>query len=751
MKIINNLFIILLITLSSCQISSLTDETANRFVAIASQGKFDDKIQVSWIKTKYYADFVVLRSSSENSTYVPISSRIKNTDLIDTDIVKGTTYYYKVQGYNSVGAAMFLTESTKGYAGAGGGFVSPSDITIDTGKSTKSLRLDWKRVDKAVAYEIEKSKDNINWNTIDKVVYLHYIDSDVKEDKAYYYRITSLDKDGIPSPNPSKPIQGAVFSANLGLNSLAGTYSDKIVLTWNKYQYATKYQIFRSEKLDESGTLIKTIDHTEAMEYIDKDVKAGIIYYYYIIYNNDSAINQSSIIRSFLKTSETLGKPSGFTASQATDPLNVNLSWIKVDGATSYEIARSTLKTGPWEVIIQTTETSYNDRVPDSSYTFFYTVTALNPFPGTSSDIKEGWANKPPINITASDSFGEKVVITWDKVENVSSYTVTYSDTLLGTYEIVGSIDNTSSKRISIDHVYDIGSNLSKELFYKIQVNTINGQSVPSKPIKGMIKKIGAPQDIRVINNKTATKSMTIAWTRVDGARSYNIYRAILDHRNSDPNKLNENHFKYLGSSQNASYTLTFNTYPIRRYVYMVKAVDGGGAMGVFSKTDVVWRYPIDLEDFAKDVDLTIIEAQTQIKNFGGFGSSAVIKGRAQRDYDYAAGFSSRNNWRAYSSFEVIINGHPEVKVDVATMGGALWGSMDVTGLYTGKVTYKGLNAKAGGFVFAGAMLFEYNHPEKGVLKEEWQYSKAGALLDSVVLFEQEQHPKPPNIENGHG
>ncbi len=757
MKIMNKFFIMILITLSGCQVITLEDKTANTFVVTASQGTFDNSIEVKWIKTDYYANFVVLRSASETGTYTPITHRINASEYIDTyNIIEGASYYYKVQGYNDIGTVMHTTEPAEGYAGAGGGFLPPQDITISTGKSTKTLALSWGRIEGAASYEILRSENNIDFISIATIPFLHYEDLDVVLGKTYYYQITSLDEDGIPSQNNSLSVKGTLFGMDLGLSTSAGAYDDKIVLTWNKYEYATKYLLFRSESSGVMGNIVKTINQSEVMKYSDTHVEKGKLYYYTIMYQNDQAVNQSDTSRGYLKTAEAPGKPTGFTASQGVDPNDVLLNWTAVEGAISYEIARSSSKTGPWQIITTTAKdssiTSYKDRVPDDSYTYFYTITGLNPAPGTVSDIKEGWANKAPINITASDSFGEKVVLAWDSVTNARSYAVSSSDTLTGVYKPVGSASRSSSDRISFDHIYDIGSNLSKELFYKVQVVTTSGQSLPSEPVAGMIRKIGAPQNVRVRDNKTATKSMTIIWNKVDGARSYNVYRATLKHKNSDPNKLELAHFTKVGSAQNAAFNLSFNTYPIRRYVYMVKAVDGGGAEGIFTKTDIVWRYPEDLVDFARDIDFTIVQAQTQISGFGGQGSGGNVSGRADGQYQYYAGLSgSKNNWLNYSSFEVILHGNNPVSVDIWSMSASLSGTTHISGLYNGKVTYNNLAAKDGGYVTGGGMTFEYNHPTKGWIKEYWDAKKAGGLLDSVVLYGSEDPPWKPSFEEGNG
>ena len=752
MKIINNIFIMILIALSGCQVSTLTDNTANEFIATASQG-LSDHVEVEWIKADYYANFAVLRSSSEYGTYTPITRRINATKYVDQNIEAGATYYYKVQGYNDIGTAMYLTDSAKGYAGSGGGFLPPKNVKINSGQSSSSLKLEWDKVEDAVSYQILRSENNIDFDkNFAETSLSHYEDEDIQSGKIYYYKITSLNKDNLPSQNSSQVVKGSVFGADLGFSTEAGAHVDKIVLTWEKYEYATRYVLFRSEvKGDDLGDLIKTIGQSEATEYIDTDVEKSKLYYYTIIYQNDSGtLNQSVAIRGYLQTEGTPEKPVDFTVSQGLYPNDVELSWTAVDGAISYEIARSTSETGPWQTIKETTEITYKDKVPNESYTYFYTVTGLNPAPGTRSDIKEGWANKAPLNITASDNLGEKIVIAWDSVTNASSYIVSSSETSDGEYKPVGTVDASDLAKISFDHVFSIAGEF-KELFYKVQVTTAGGSSLPSEPISGAIKKIGAPQNVIVESNKTATKNMIIVWDDVPGAKSYKIYEATLSHKNSDPNKLKVEHFKHIGNAENRTYNLSFDRapYPIRRHVYMVKAVDAAGAEGVFTKTDLVWRMPVDLVDFARDVDFTIVQAQTQIPNFGDDGSGATITARASGSYVYKASlFGSVNIWKKYSSFEVIIDG--EQDVEIVGIGATLNGPANISGLYTGTIIYNQLKAKPGGAVTGGTITVKYNHPT-GPIEVTWPHNVAAGYLNSVVLYGSESSPGKPSYEAGNG
>ncbi|MGL4676103.1 MAG: fibronectin type III domain-containing protein [Brevinema sp.] len=745
------LFLIMIGLTTACQTTKLTDQQLNAFIISASQGEYSDIVNIKWTKTSYYSHYDLLRSDTEDGEYSLIERNMVEANFNDQGIVPGKNYYYKARGYNQLGVPMYLSESALGYAGASSGFYPPDKVTVASGASTKYIELSWNRVPDAFEYEVLRSIDNDYFEPVVRTPLLHYKDTDVVAGTIYYYQLTAYNKDDIPSPNRSPVVQGSVFGADIKLTTEPGAYADKIIISWEEYSLATKYTVYRSENNANSlGEPITEISTGSPMCYEDRDVRAGSLYYYTVFYRNDNISVKSDQLRSYTRVEGTPSKPSNFKVAQGEDPKNIRLTWDSVPGASSYEIARAISQIGPWKIVGTTTESLYEDKnIPDDSYTYFYTVTGLNPIPGARSDIQEGWANKPPVNISASESFGSKVQISWDSVPNAVSYIVKFSETKSGPYQSAGSVGRSDGNRVIFDHLYSIGNDQVRDLYYTVEVVTTTSQSLPSGSVKGKIQKISAPTNLRIQGNKTPTKSMILAWNHVPGARRYKIYQATLRHRNTDPSTIQAEHFTYLGESQNAAFNLSF-TYPIRRHKYMVKAVDGGDAEGVGAISETVWRLPVDATDFAKDVDITIIQAQTQIPNFGYMNSGGKVQGRADGSYDYYAGLSgSKNIWNNYSSYEVILDGAQAVKTDVGNFSATLSGLLTVKGLYNGTIYYNNLNSKQGGFAFAGSLTISYNGQSV-----EWDYIKVAAEMEAVRLFGgSEPAPRPPNdyVDEGSG
>lgn len=731
--------------LGSCTVT-LMDETGNAFNVTATQGKYDDKVEVTWTQTPYFKSYQVFRSDSETGLYYLISDERQSATLFnDVTIEAGKKYYYKVEGFNKLDIPSFTTEPAEGYGGGSSGLQPPSNVIVNTGASSTTIKLEWNTALGAATYEIKRKKeDEFNYSVIANIVYTQYEDKDVELGVNYCYQISSLDENGGYSAGVSSVGPVSLFGGDFGVSSSAGVYTDKIVLTWTIIPNTTKYHIYRSENEASVGIKIATIEanpRSDILNYEDnKDVYPNVLYYYTIIYGNDTVQERSFSIRGFLYSNNIPKKVENFTVSR-DDSLYVNLSWtapsvsiFSVGGQNdiSYEVARSVSAMGPWVILSTNTTTSYQDQnLPKTQYSYFYKITTLKKdkdnnlkfIVGQESTVVEGWANKAPVNITASDVFSRKVVLSWDKVPTARSYEITYSLTENGTYKSLPTVNAGGTGRITYDHDFNIGNKATLDLFYKIRVIFDSGlKSAVSDPIKGQLNTIGTPQNIILKNNRGLTKNIQISWDAVPNAGGYVVYVATLAHRNSQYDRLKESDYKRVGTSRNPTYIIAFGEggnpplYPIRRHAIMIKSVESdatveveGAGAKVGDAGNEIYRLPTDATDFAKDVDFTIIQAQTQIADFGAPLKNAIIYGRASGRYVYSSGLPPQNEWHDYISFEIILEGTPKIQPTSATSG-KMNGSLNITGLYTGTINYQDLVANSGiGVVVSGRIIATYN------------------------------------------
>ncbi|SFB74651.1 fibronectin type 3 domain-containing protein [Brevinema andersonii] len=737
---------------SSCAKTKLIDKTLNEFQAKASKN-FDDHIEVTWTKNDFYKHYQVLRSETDLGTFKSISGLINNDQFKDYDVTSGKTYYYKVRAYNNINTPLYTTEATDGFSGTMVSQPPPSNVRTVEGKSPIMIRLEWDRVNDADAYKVYRSMNpdvmtdpdmlGAGWKEVAIVRYPFYEDDDVVAGSYYYYRVGSVARRSDGSYGPvssgfSSPIQGYTFGGDAGLSSTAGAFYDKIVLTWITLPTVKQYIVYRSEDKNVIGIPVATLAASESPTYSDYTAESEKIYYYTLLYNNDYTLRQSRTVKSYKKTDTAPPMPENFQVSQGTDSINVVLTWSKVDSAKGYTIFRSSSQNGPYEEIATINDkdvVTYRDTPPTGSYIYYYKISAFNPAPGSETTPLQGWVNRPPSNVTASTGFGNKVVLSWDPVPGATQYNIDFSESRDGSYTRAGYVAGGSGRdRVSFSHDINIGDLSSKEYYYKVQVNA-GSVSDWSEPILGKIQKIGQPQNFRILNNKTSTeRTLTMEWDAVPNAEQYNIYRATLKHAGASVEHLTLNDYKKVATVNDTGYQAPLNTVPLRRYVYRVVAVDGGGAEGVGSLSGIAYRLPVDIDEFLLDVDFTIIHAQTQIRGFGDNGSSGSIPGRYKGMYYYNASMSgARSRWDNYISFEVQLTGNPSISISISPMGAYMTGPVSISGLYTGTVTYNNFLGAPGGYAIGGSLTAVYNHPVHGTLQKIYSYTDAG-FLRSVVL-----------------
>lgn len=738
---------------SSCAKAKLIDKTLNEFQVKASKN-FADHIEVTWTKNNFYKHYQVLRSETELGKFESVSGLVNNDQFKDYNVVSGKTYYYKVRGYNSINTPLYTTEAADGFSGTMVSQPPPSNIRTVEGQSPMMIRLEWDRVHDADAYKVYRSENpavmsdpdilGAGWKEVAVVRYPFYEDNNVVTGSYYYYRIGSVlrrsdDTYGPVSSGFSNPIQGYTFGGDAGLSSTAGAFYDKIVLTWVNLPTVKQYVIYRSDDKNAIGIPVATISASEPPTYSDYTAESGKVYYYTVLYNNDYTVRQSLMVKSYKKTDSAPPMPGNFSVSRGTDPLNVVLTWNKVDSATGYTIFRAADQNGPYEeikIINDKNSVTYKDTPPTDSYIYYYKISAFNPAPGSETAPTQGWVNRPPSNITASTGFGNKVVLSWDPVPGATQYNIDVADSPNGSYRRAGNVAGRSGQnKVSFSHNIDIGDRMSKDFYYKVQVNTSAVVSDWSDSVFGKIQKIGQPKNLRILNNRTSMeRTLTLEWNPVPNAEQYNIYRATLKHAGASKDRLTAKDYKKVATVNDVGYQAPLNTVPLRRYVYRVVAVDGGGAEGVGALSDIAYRLPVDIDEFLLDVDFTIIHAQTQIRGFGDNGSSGNISGRYRGRYNYAASFSSsRSQWDNYMSFEVQLNGNPSMSISISPVGATMNGTLNISGLYSGTVTYNRFFGAPGGYAIGGGLTAVYNHPVRGRLQKTYSYSDA-SFLHSVVL-----------------
>jgi len=133
--------------------------------------------------------------STDGVTYTLIGTNVglANTSYIDTTSVLGTTYYYKVETYNSVWFEDIYTNKSNVINGASS-YTAPTPSSVVGTECTMTNVVSWTdNVTCESAYKVYRSTDNTTYTLLDTLSpnTASYEDNTVNVNQIYYYKIVS--------------------------------------------------------------------------------------------------------------------------------------------------------------------------------------------------------------------------------------------------------------------------------------------------------------------------------------------------------------------------------------------------------------------------------------------------------------------------------------------------------------------------------------------------------------------------------
>jgi fibronectin type 3 domain-containing protein len=268
--------------------------------------------------------------------------------------------------------------------------------------------------------------------------------------------------------------------------------------------------------------------------------------------------------------------PAPTNASASAADAQVTVSWAAVSEAESYNVYRSTSQTGAYTKVGASTTTSYVDTVAAAG-TYYYKASAVNAdgfesAPSTPTTVAV--AGPPtPTNVSASAA-DNKVTVSWTVVTEAKSYNIYRSDSQTGTYTKVGAPTTASY----VDTVTRAGT-----YYYKASAVSMGGlESALSTPTA-----IAAGPAVPTnVSASAADAQVTVSWTEVTGASSYNVYRS--DSQTGTYTKI--------GASTTTSYVDTVTR--AGTYYYKASTVSMGGLESALST-------PTAIAALTREIDVT--------------------------------------------------------------------------------------------------------------------------------------------------
>lgn len=352
-------------------------------------------------------------------------------------------------------------------------------------------------------------------------------------------------------------------AAPTGVSLTAG--DGQVTVSWNAITDATSYNVYYSTTAGVAGIKINGI--TTGTSYTQTGLTNGTTYYFTVTASKSGLESIGSAQGSATPQVPVAGAPTDVVATSGNG--QVLISWTAVTGTTSYNVywrtsAGVTIANGT--KISGITGTSHTLTGLTNGTAYYLIVTAVNGGGESAASGQVGAAPKPsatnaPIGLTATAGNGQ-VALSWTATTGADSYNI-YWSTSSGVTQANGTIIS------GITGTTYTHTGLTNGTTYHYIVTAVNlgGESPVSSQTsaKPQVPAPGVPSGVSAL---AGVQQVTVSWSVVGGASSYNIYYG------TSPGVTKSNGTKITGVTSPYVHTgLTGGT----AYYCIVTAVNAGG------------------------------------------------------------------------------------------------------------------------------------------------------------------------------
>jgi sulfatase modifying factor 1 len=256
--------------------------------------------------------------------------------------------------------------------------------------------------------------------------------------------------------------------------------------------------------------------------------------------------------------------PKNLSASDGTHAEYVELTWSKVSKANSYAIFKE--EDGKLFYVGSSDTTSYLDETVEDKKVYTYRVAAVFEL-GNNGEFTEsdtGFSEIPTVqNLVASDGTeADSVTLSWDACEGASGYKI---------YRSMGDGEKKLLKETTTNSYTD--TNIRDLIVYSYQVSAFYSKRYPgtrSEQDTGYCLELAPPTNVSADRGKEDGE-ITVTFSPVDGAESYDIYRSEAYFEYTEESEISG--YSKIGSTDAVEYTDT-TVENGKQYYYKVEAVN---------------------------------------------------------------------------------------------------------------------------------------------------------------------------------
>jgi fibronectin type 3 domain-containing protein len=361
--------------------------------------------------------YKIFRSTTSAVSGFTLYNTTSNLSYVDNALVSGSDQWYKlitVSGANESVASDVVTEFY---------IAQPTGVATVLNTTPQTITVNWNAVTGADSYKIYRSTISSGTTTFYANAATNtYTDSALVSDTTHYYYVVAYNgsRFGLNSSTVSRYFIARV--TDLAANLIAA--ESKIDLTWSAIGGATSYNVFRSNTSGTTGFSLYASAPTNT--FTDTTLQSGEDHWYKVVTVAGANLSaDSNVVYMFF-----ISEPSGLLVNLDEVNDKIDLDWITVVGADSYEVYRSITGVGNLTYYALALSNTYQDLTPSSGNTHDYAVKAkkgANTSLISSSVSKYFLDNVEDLGILVDDN-AATIDLSWSVVQGVANYLVYRSD-----------------------------------------------------------------------------------------------------------------------------------------------------------------------------------------------------------------------------------------------------------------------------------------------------------------------------------
>ena len=489
---------------------------------VASSAGYNANL-LSWTPVSGASGYEVYVAVGSSTTYALVKT-VTTASFTHTGLLTNTKYSYKVRAVRTVST----TKYTGVFSAIAASIPVPAKPVVTAISSdTDAITATWPAIAGATAYEIQwaLSPDFTGATTVISTT-AKFVQTGLTPNVPVYVKVRAY---RLVSPTKvfgswSDPVQVKPLPKTPILSGSVVDYRS-IALAWSAVTRANGYELYRIDPLTQTDVLVQ--DST-ALSYVETDLVTGSVHRFKVrayviidgtrIYSTDSPLVVLSPIPSSVK---------GFTVKPAKYN-QLTLTWSPVDGATGYEILRSTTATGT-TVIVASVEgnTTFVDSGLTFNATYFYklrpytTVNDIKVYGNLTAVVSAKTTLETVLNPSARSLAYNANTLSWSPVDGASGYEVWRSTgtstyyTLVRTQTTVGFV-NTS---LYTNTRYN----------YKIRAYRLVGSTKVYGAFSSIVSSIPLPAAPAPSAASAGYNALKISWPAVAGANGYEVSYATVE------------------------------------------------------------------------------------------------------------------------------------------------------------------------------------------------------------------------------